>query len=127
VTFDTGNYIFDGTTSTSNALSVANSSTLQTGSGGALLYIDSGTVRFANTSQISLAGEAAYQGVALWDPAATLSTPLTLAGSSGVTATYGGIYVPNGAVSTANSAVISAAFIVADEVALGNSSQLFVG
>jgi len=127
VTFDTGTYIYHGSTATSNALSDTGNGTFTTGPGGVMFYVNQGTVDFANGATVSMSGMPGYDGIALWDPASTLSNPITLGGGSATNAAYGGIYAPNGEVTTTNGAVFSAAFIVTNSLVLSGNASVYAG
>lgn len=121
VTFATGIYIFDGTTT---ALSTANLTTV-TGTSGVLFYIHTGAVTFGNGATINLKGLAQYQYVAVWDVAALGTTdPITFGNNGTVSYGYGGTYVPNGQVILDNNGTVTAAFLVASTASISNNVNL---
>ena len=126
VTFNSGTYIFSGATATSNALTVSGSGSLSAGTGGILLYIDSGTTTFRGSGHVALSGLSQYDGVALWQ-AKSDTNAMSLGGSSCTTANYGGIYAAGATIAPFGSAQVTAAFIVAESVSFSGSSALFVG
>lgn len=127
-TFNTGNYTFEGTTGSSNAFSVQGNASVATGSGGALIYIKTGTATIANGVTVALTGEAANYGVAIWDASANgVTNPLTVGGGSTVNASYGGIYAPQGEVLTTNGGIFSTAFIVSSSLMLTGNATVNVG
>lgn len=126
VTFDSGTYILEGTTATSNAISLSGQGTVTDGPGGSLFYVESGVVAFSGNGDISLSGETAYDGIAIWQ-AATDTNVATLSGNSGVDAAYGGVYVPDGEVEPSGNSIVSASFIVAAEANFSGNSGLDVG
>ncbi len=86
-----------------------------------LLYVQSGSATFGNNITIDLTGQPSYEGVTVWDAAATMTSndtvavnPLTL-GNNGAAGygTYGGIYVPTGEVLDSENGTLTADFIVA--------------
>ena len=116
--FDTGTYIFDGTTS---ALSTAPGITINATSG-ALFYIHTGSVTFANNSSVNISGLPQYDGVAIWDVAAVGTTnPLTLGNNGAAEYGYGGIYVPNGQVIINNNGTLTVGFMVVSTASISNN------
>jgi hypothetical protein len=130
--FTQGIYTFDGPGGT--ALNDVGG-TINGDPGGQLFYIQSGGVNFGNNSNInSLAGLTTYQGVsydgiAIWDAAASgSSNPVVLSSnSSNSIYTGGGFYVPNGAVNASNNFSISATFIVAQSASLNENNGVTLG
>lgn len=126
VTFDSGTYIFEGTSSSSNAIAVSGNATLTDGTGGSLFYVKSGVIAFSGNGDISLSGESAYDGIAIWQ-ASSDSNVATLSGNSGVDAAYGGVYVPDGEVVPSGNSIMSASFVIAQSVNYSGNSGLTVG
>ncbi|HVB70920.1 MAG TPA: hypothetical protein VND83_05390 [Acidimicrobiales bacterium] len=130
--FTQGIYTFDGPGGT--ALSDVGG-TINGDPGGQLFYFQSGGVNFGNNSYInSLAGLTSYQGVsydgiAIWDAAATgLTNPVVLSSnSSNSTYTGGGFYVPNGTIEASNNFSISATFMVALTASLNENNGVTLG
>ncbi len=126
-----GNYIFAGSNSSlttgtdhvqifSDQLNPSNPAASPTPTQ-VLLYVQSGTATFGNNITINLTGQKSYEGVTVWDAAATMASndtvavnPLTL-GNNGAAGygTYGGIYVPTGEVVDSENGTLTADFIVA--------------
>ncbi len=121
VTFATGTYIFDGT---SSALSSAPNTTINATSG-VLFYIHTGSVTFGNNATINIKGLAQYDYVAVWDAAASGTTnPITLGNNGSAGYGYGGIYAPNGQVVMNNNGTVTAAFLVTDTANISNNVSL---
>jgi hypothetical protein len=126
VTFGTGTYIFEATTSTGSALAVSGNGILTSGAGGTLFYVESGVLAFSGNGDVSLSGLPAYDGISMWQ-ASTDTNNATLSGNSGVNDAYGGIYVPHASVGPSGNASVSASFVVTDGVNFTGNSQLDVG
>jgi len=132
VTFDNGTYIFGNsssdTCSGSVCLSVADSSTVSTGSDGALLYIEAGASNITGAGSEALLGDSSYDWVAIWDAAAVGTTnPLTISGSGTLSDTFGGLYVPNGQIVMTGAGSETAEFVEAASAVLSGSGSLLIG
>ncbi|MBW4077378.1 MAG: hypothetical protein HIU84_02455 [Acidobacteria bacterium] len=113
-TFASATYIFDGTT----ALSTGNTSSTKIVANNVLFYIESGAASFGNNGSIAISPLSGYQGVDLWD--SVVGGTLSLGNNSTSVNTYGGIYVPYGAVLDSNNGSISTTFIVASTATFNN-------
>jgi prepilin-type N-terminal cleavage/methylation domain-containing protein len=133
--FSSGTYIFDAPNTQSKCGSVTDYYAFcfgindQITGTGVLFYIKSGAATFLNNSSISLLpypqGTPFYQGVTIWDAAATDSPtqgaePLTLGNNGTGGYGYGGIYVPKGEVSDSNNGTLTCSFIIADTASFSN-------
>lgn len=108
-TFDTGTYMFEGTGG-SNAFTTGTSGITITGNH-VLFYVPTGNVNFSNNSSISISPESGYSGVSIW--AAGNGVTVNLANNSSEVNFFGGVYVPNGTVTTTNNGTMATEFIVA--------------
>ena len=133
VTFGPGTYIFGSGSGSgcydSTCLSVSNGASVTTTSpSGSLFYVAAGKATIDGDGQISLTGSSAYDGIALWDAAASgTSDPLTIANSGSLSDVLGGVYAPNGAVVLTGAGTTSAAFVEASTATLSNSGSLVIG
>ena len=119
-TFASATYIFDGTA----ALSTGNTSSTTISANNVLFYIASGTASFGNNGAIAITPLSGYQGVDLWD--AVIGGTLYLGNNSTSVNTYGGIYVPNGAVVDGNNGTLSTTFIVASTATFNNGLNVTI-
>lgn len=122
VVFNSGIYIFGGTTS--GTIGLANSLISAPGAtitGNNVLFdVQSGAATFGNNSLINFTGQSTYSGVTVWDSAAVATTnPLTL-GNNGTSPGYGGIYVPKGEVVDNNNGTLTCSFIIAFMASFSN-------
>lgn len=113
-TFASATYIFDGTT----ALTTGDTSSTKLTANNVLFYIESGTASFGNNGSVAISPLSGYQGVDLWD--SVVGGTLSLGNNSTSVNTYGGIYVPYGAVLDSNNGSISTTFIVASTATFNN-------
>ncbi len=113
-TFASATYIFDGTT----ALTTGSTSATKVTANNVLFYIESGTASFGNNGSIAISPMSGYQGVDLWD--SVVGGTLSLGNNSTSVNSYGGIYVPYGAVLDGNNGSISTTFIVASTATFNN-------
>ncbi len=121
VNFASGTYIFDGTTALSTGSNVTmNGSSL-------LFYIGSGAATFGNNGTISMSALSEYDNIAIWD--AVPSGTITIGDNSNVSSNasiQGGIYMPQGSLTTGSNVTIAASFIVADTATFGNNLNLTI-
>jgi prepilin-type N-terminal cleavage/methylation domain-containing protein len=108
-TFGPATYIFDPAP-TGNALNIASQAAISAplGSSGLLFYIRAGLATFAGGVSGTIAGSPVYDGIAIWDVSSGL---LSMSGGTGVGATYGGIFDPNGPFEVAGGSSFSAQFL----------------
>jgi hypothetical protein len=133
VTFGAATYIFGTSGSSGNALSVDSQSSLTApnNSPGLIFYVPPGTANVSLQSGISgtLAGSPSpYDGIAIWDNSSgTLSMGQGNGGGSGLTASYGGIYDPNGTLSIAGNYQLQAQFMVVNTATVQTSQVTMTG
>jgi prepilin-type N-terminal cleavage/methylation domain-containing protein len=134
VNLGTGTFICNGSTKTSNAITVTGTSKCQSGSGGSLIYVGTGCANFSSTGTVSLCGKSSNQGVAVWDncsnstssPCVNLGGCGSSSGSSSSPCSYGGVYCPNGSVSCSNGKCGSS-FVDCGSLQVQSGSTLCVG
>ena len=133
VTFGAATYIFGTKGSSGNALSVDSQSSLTApnSSPGLIFYVPPGTANVSLGSGISgtLAGASSpYEGIAIWDDSSgTLSFGQGNGGGSGLTATYGGIYDPQGNMTIAGNYQMQAQFMVVNQATVQTSQVTATG
>jgi prepilin-type N-terminal cleavage/methylation domain-containing protein len=133
VTFGAATYIFGTNGSSGTVLSVDSQSSLTApnSSPGLIFYVPPGTANVSLGSGISgsLAGAPSpYMGIAIWDDSSgTLSFGQGNGGGSGLTASYGGIYDPNGALSIAGNYQMQAQFMVVNNATVQTSQVTMTG
>jgi hypothetical protein len=133
VTFGAATYIFGSSGSSGTALSVDSQSslTVPNSSPGLIFYVPPGTANVSLGSGISgtLSGAPSpYEGIAIWDESSgTLSFGQGNGGGSGLTASYGGIYDPNGTLSIAGNYQMQAQFMVVNNATVQTSQVTMTG
>jgi hypothetical protein len=126
-TFGSGNYSFGSTGWTGNALHLTNGSSVTTGAGGVLFYVETGSVSFDEGASVTLTATTQNRGMAIWDVGATGTTnPLTLTDGTSVNS-LGGIYVPLGQIVLSGGGTLTAKFVVTGTASLSNGTSLAVG
>jgi prepilin-type N-terminal cleavage/methylation domain-containing protein len=131
VTFGAATYIFG--TSASAGLSVDSQSSLTApnSSSGLIFYVPPGAANVSLASGISgtLGGAPSpYDGIAIWDDSTgLLSFGQGNGGGSGLMASYGGIYDPNGTMSIAGNYQMQAQFMVVNNASVQTSQVTMTG
>ncbi len=125
VTMDEATYAFTDLVSPSTNVLDASANNISLNASGALLYAQYGSIAFGNNATVSITPPAdpAYDGVALW--AAGSGVTVALANNSSGN-TYGGVYVPHGAVMTTNNGSLSTSFIVANTATFSENTTITV-
>lgn len=121
-----GNTVSDKSTCGDYCLQVTASGRVSTQAGGALLYVESGGVKISGDSPVSLLGETANYGVALWDVGA-VGTDSSLKITASGSVTSGGVYVPYGETNLSGSGQVSVSFLATGTANLSGSGIVNVG
>lgn len=132
VNFASGTYIFAGgnNQATDVALSTQDSSSIVLTGTNVLFYIPTGSVSFGNNNSISISPipyttSPSYAGVSIW--AAGQGVNVNLGNNTNAnTSSYGGVYVPNGTVSTSQNGTLSTSFIVASSANFANGATISI-
>jgi prepilin-type N-terminal cleavage/methylation domain-containing protein len=119
--FSSGTYVFNGTGDVLTTGTSVGNGGIMTGTG-VLFYTATGNFNFSNNQSINLTGLTSNFGVTLWDDAPAASNPtITLGNNGGVNYSYGGVYIPNGAVVLANNGTVGVSFIITSTAQLSNN------
>lgn len=121
VSFGYGTYMFDAMSG--NALDVAGTNGVVLNASGALFYAPTASMNFGNNATITMAPNpySGFDGISIWDNS---TGSVTLSNNN--TDSYGGIYVPNGSVTTEQNGGLNATFIVAASATFYNGSTITV-
>lgn len=126
MTFNFGTYIFDGSPAISSP--PAGNATI-TGNN-VLFYIPNGSVDFGSGSSVYLAPINGNYGVTIWDATTTSTTAVNIANIQSNRNSYGGIYIPGGAVNSTTpqptNAALSVMFLIANNINLAQGTNVIV-
>ena len=130
VTLGAGTYIFASTANSScDSLNITagpsgGAVSVSSAVGGALLYIASGQMCVTGGRSITLKALSGFP--AIWDPAATTSSPLELQ-ASGSISSVGAVFAPSGAVDFSGAANLSVSQLVSGSLSLVGSGSVTIG
>lgn len=133
ITFGPGTYIFGGPAGASacpntSCLSLSSGVASTTTTAGALLYVAAGGAQLMSAASTTLYGSSAYDGIAVWDAAASGSNyPLIVSNSGKTNDVFGGIYVPNGQVLLTGNGNTQATFVESASATLSANGHLIIG
>ena len=123
LTFDSGNYIFDG----SPAITQSGAGNVTITGNNVLFYVPNGSVDFGANSSVYLL-PTGNDGVTIWDASATYVNIENIQSDRN---SYGGIYIPGGTVNASSSqaganSAMSVMFIIANNINLAQYTNVIV-
>jgi len=94
-----------------------------------LFYVPNGSVNFGNNTAVNLAPIPGNDGVTIWDGTGNAATAVSIVNIQDNRNSYGGIYIPGGAVNVSSSGydgATSVLFVIANTISVATHTDLIV-